>query len=311
MLAVLSLISAFTAKGNFGCVEGQVLYVPKVEAAARTTSSPLNVPGIKLSLISETGETTTATTNESGSFHFPHPKFGTYKLEFNGPGGRHFSTRLSVSPRNPTWAMSLRICELTVGDKPSLKLEIRPIPNPGLRRKLLSMVAEDQAVRHRWIAADATKPHPEMMAEMEALNSKHITNLRAWVQKLGWLGPNLVGEDGANAAFILIQHAAPKTQIAWYPLVELAFKRHLFRPEDFAMFTDRVLLAKGKKQRYGTVAMSLEKWKDGVPILEPIENPESIDHLRASVGLMPLAEYIEMLKKMYQSPRKSLELPKS
>ena len=198
MLAVLSLISAFTAKGNFGCVEGQVLYVPKVEAAARTTSSPLNVPGIKLSLISETGETTTATTNESGSFHFPHPKFGTYKLEFNGPGGRHFSTRLSVSPRNPTWAMSLRICELTVGDKPSLKLEIRPIPNPGLRRKLLSMVAEDQAVRHRWIAADATKPHPEMMAEMEALNSKHITNLRAWVQKLGWLGPNLVGEDGAN-----------------------------------------------------------------------------------------------------------------
>lgn len=55
--------------------------------------------------------------------------------------------------------------------------------------------------------------------------------------------------------------------------------------QDLAYLTDRVLLAEGQPQEYGTQV------RDGRP--RELRAPESVDERRAAVGLEPLAAYLE------------------
>lgn len=53
------------------------------------------------------------------------------------------------------------------------------------------------------------------------------------------------------------------------------------------MLTDRMLLAQGKPQRYGSQFLI----KDGVPTLHPTEDRVGLDARRAAMGLAPIADY--------------------
>ena len=62
-----------------------------------------------------------------------------------------------------------------------------------------------------------------------------------------------------------------------------------------ALLTDRVLLARGKPQRYGT---QLEGGM-GAPLrLRPVEDPAGVDGRRAAMHLMPEATYLCAMQKM-------------
>ena len=57
-----------------------------------------------------------------------------------------------------------------------------------------------------------------------------------------------------------------------------------------------MLVGEGKPQVYGT---QVKEWKGKEPVLQPIEDEANVDKRRAEVGLFPLSEYRELLKKMY------------
>jgi hypothetical protein len=65
--------------------------------------------------------------------------------------------------------------------------------------------------------------------------------------------------------------------------------------QNIAYLTDRVLLAEGKKQLYGT-QFTREK---GELQPRPIEDAAHVDQRRAEAGLPPLAEYAAELAKLY------------
>jgi hypothetical protein len=64
---------------------------------------------------------------------------------------------------------------------------------------------------------------------------------------------------------------------------------------NLAYLTDRVLLAEGKKQIYGTQYHTV----DGKMEPKPLEDPENVDRRRAEAGLEPLAEYARQLAEVY------------
>jgi hypothetical protein len=71
--------------------------------------------------------------------------------------------------------------------------------------------------------------------------------------------------------------------------------------QDFAYLTDRVLLAEGKQQLYGT-QFTLEKGKCKP---RPLEDEANVDKRRAAVGLPPLAVYLKQAEAFYTgSPKK-------
>jgi hypothetical protein len=69
------------------------------------------------------------------------------------------------------------------------------------------------------------------------------------------------------------------------------------------MLEDRVLVRKGKKQIYGTQVHSGPD-TGGKMVLDPIQDEAQVDERRASVGLMPLKEYLKHFGMEYHPPRR-------
>jgi len=104
---------------------------------------------------------------------------------------------------------------------------------------------------------------------------------------VGWPGRTLVGEDGAHAAWLLAQHAAPQRQQEFLELLRAAVEAGEASVTDQAYLEDRVRVHEGQAQRYGTQFIHDEQALRP----QPIEDPENLDQRRAEVGLGPFAEY--------------------
>jgi hypothetical protein len=166
---------------------------------------------------------------------------------------------------------------------------------PQLRRELLAMVEADQAGRKQLMALE--RGSPEAMAlskELIDLDKQHTQALKVAVAKYGWPGKSMVGEDGAQAAWLLVQHADLDVafQKQALALMEPMVASGEVTAANYAYLYDRVAVAEKRPQRYGT-----QFGDQGEP--EPIEDEAHVDERRKQVGLGTMAEYREQMRKMY------------
>lgn len=100
----------------------------------------------------------------------------------------------------------------------------------------------------------------------------------------------------AWTAFLVLQHADTGTQRKYLPLLRDAVRRKDALGSHLAMLEDRVRVADGKPQLYGTQL-------GGAPLrFDPIEDEAHVDERRAGVGLPPMAEYARMFGASYTPP---------
>ncbi|MBS0204248.1 MAG: hypothetical protein JSS49_15200 [Planctomycetes bacterium] len=194
-----------------------------------------------------------------------------------------------------------------------------PVKQPELRRELLRRTKADQEAREAWVqwmkvrgssgvVVQATLSKEEQVeleavtAKMKAVDEDNTKWLKGVVERGGWPSNTQAGKDGANAAWLLVQHADsdPKFQRRCLDLMTKLPKDEVSQ-SNLAYLTDRVLLAEGKKQLYGTQFTSVDgMWKP-----RPLEDEANVDKRRAEVGLPPLAEYSRLLEQQYgNSPKK-------
>jgi len=173
------------------------------------------------------------------------------------------------------------------------------VGNPSLRKELLKRLEKDQAIRNEIIAKGAFKPGTALFNRMISIDAENTAWMKTIVEKYGWPGPELVGKDGTEAAFLLVQHAEHGFQKEMLPLVRDAYRANKLKGEDYALLLDRVLVGDGKPPVYGTQAKSIDKWNGHEPVFDPIEDEANVDRRRAEVGLPPMAEYAKVLKEMY------------
>jgi len=170
---------------------------------------------------------------------------------------------------------------------------------PALRAELLSMFDADQAAQQSVIhAGDDKQAAAEQLRE---LNARHLQRLKAIIGEHGWPGTDLVGEDGAHAAWLLVQHmdADPAFQERCLELLKVAVKGGRASGKDLAYLTDRVRVAQGQPQTYGT-----QFRQDGeFTVLAPVEDPEGLDRRRAELGLPTMDEYYRMMRETYPGIR--------
>ena len=169
------------------------------------------------------------------------------------------------------------------------------VKKPALRRELLKRVEQDQAIRNELTNKGLEIPDRAILARMQAIDTSNTERMRTIVRHYGWPNPQLVGKDGTDAAFLLIQHANLAFQKEMLPLVEKAYRQGELSGQSYALLLDRVLVGEGKRQVYGTQAKL--KGKEFVP--DPIEDEPNVDKRRAEVGLPPLSEYLKVLKREY------------
>ena len=200
---------------------------------------------------------------------------------------------------------SLCLLLLLLGNTQAQEAGNPSVKEPGLRQELLKRVEQDQSIRNELIRKGVERPDPDVLARMRAIDTSNTERVRAIVRQHGWPSPELVGRDGAEAAFLIVQHSDLAFQKEMLPLVEKAYRSGGLAGQSYALLLDRVLVGEGKPQVYGTQAKRFEEWKGEEVALEPIEDEANVDKRRAEVGLFPLAEYREMLKRMYLTQGKS------
>src|SRR5262249_49615771 len=126
---------------------------------------------------------------------------------------------------------------------------------------------------------------------MEDVHLAMPGNLRESFAQHGWPGRSMVGEDGADAAWVIVQHAIglPAFQRCCLGLLQDAASQGqvpLWQP---AYLLDRIRVFEGKPQVYGTQFDFDENGEIGS---NPVEDPAGLNARRAAVGLDSIEERI-------------------
>ena len=134
--------------------------------------------------------------------------------------------------------------------------------------------------------------------KLEAIDRKNTARLKEIVDQHGWPGKSLVGAAGAQDAWLLVQHADrdPAFQKRCLELMTPLVAQGEVSAVNVAYLTDRVRVAEGKPQVYGTQF----RQADGKMEPSPIEDEARVDERRKSVGLPPLAQYRKQLEEVYR-----------
>ncbi len=101
-----------------------------------------------------------------------------------------------------------------------------------------------------------------------------------------WPGRRLVGEDGERAAWLICQLADADLQRRAIEHLEAAVDSGDADPSHYACLVDRIRMAEGRPQVFGSQFVAAG---DGTLGPWPIEEPLGVDERRRRVGLEPLA----------------------
>lgn len=157
-----------------------------------------------------------------------------------------------------------------------------------LKDRLLALAARDERVRAK-LEADGSLflgYHPRM----EAVHRENAADLRAIMDEHGWPTEALVGPDGAQAAWLVLQYAIsdPGFMRHCRALMDEASSSGPVPRWQFAYLDDRIRVFEGKAQRFGTQFILRP---DG-PELNLLEDPHRVDAWRRAVGLGPVSEVL-------------------
>jgi hypothetical protein len=148
-----------------------------------------------------------------------------------------------------------------------------------LRDELVAMLDE-----HRQIAA---LPRDDARRAVEQRHADRIWTILDDYET--WPGRRLVGDDGARAAWLIVQESIedPGLQRRCLELLEIAVDSGDAEPQHYALLLDRVRMADGLPQIYGSQFVtardgSLEPW--------PVDDVAALDDRRRRVGLPPFSQ---------------------
>ncbi len=148
------------------------------------------------------------------------------------------------------------------------------------------MRAEDGRVRQE--SLDSGQLGAAYVPQMEAVHIRNAVRLRELIAVHGWPDEAIAGKEGAEAAWLIVQHAIgePEFQREMLRLLRACAGAKRVPLWHVAYLEDRIAMYEGRPQRYGT------QWMDD-PVdgrIRPwsLADPDRVNELRATVGLGPL-----------------------
>jgi hypothetical protein len=174
-----------------------------------------------------------------------------------------------------------------------------------LRVELLAMKAEDLRVREALLACgELSGPYAP---QMEVVHKRNAEQLRKIIKIHGWPAEDVAGVDGAEAAWLIAQHAIgePGFQKHALTLLESCAAAGRVPGWQAAYLKDRIAMCDGEAQMYGT--QSLDDPRDGRSRPWRLADPEHVNSRRAEVGLPPLGPVAELGPELSPAERKPIE----
>jgi 23S rRNA (guanosine2251-2'-O)-methyltransferase len=184
------------------------------------------------------------------------------------------------------------------------------VRDPALRDELIAMAERELAAADAFFARVAAEPalEAELDRRLGGPITPLITALAAWDEAPpeaatllgvneanatrlgelladGWPGLRRVGPDGADAAWLLAQHAdrANDVRRAWLPALEEAVATGDADPRHLASLTDRIAAVAREPQTYGEVRLLAADGEPEFPL--PLLDAGKLEARRAAIGL--------------------------
>ncbi|NQY31422.1 MAG: hypothetical protein HRT69_18395 [Flavobacteriaceae bacterium] len=126
--------------------------------------------------------------------------------------------------------------------------------------------------------------------KIHKIDSINLIKTKKILDERGWLGTEIIGNQGNITLFLIIQHSELETQEKYLPILREAVKKGKAKASHLALLDDRVSLSKRNKQIYGS-QVGQDK-KTGSPYVLPLIDPDNVDKRRADVGLGDMQSYL-------------------
>jgi hypothetical protein len=177
--------------------------------------------------------------------------------------------------------------------------------NEQLRQELVAMRAEDTRVREELLASGELGG--AYVPRMEEVHRRNAARLRQLIELHGWPAEDIAGKDGAQAAWLITQHAIgePEFQRHALTLLWVCTSEGRVPAWNAAYLEDRIAMHEGRPQRYGSQWM--DDPRDGRIRPWTLAEPRRVNELRAEVGLEPLRPIPEPGPNLPEEKREELE----
>lgn len=166
--------------------------------------------------------------------------------------------------------------------------------------ELLAKEINEMAQRDQKMRAEVEKG-----AEWDsAIDIENTARLKQIVAQYGWPTIELVGEKASYNAWLLVQHADKDRAFQRHVLDLIKAARKLkpdsINSKNIAYLTDRLLVAEGKEQEFGTQFYITNEEK---LVPSPIRDRENVNKRREEYGLYPIERDLEDAEH-YLAPKK-------
>ena len=134
----------------------------------------------------------------------------------------------------------------------------------------------------------------EVQGQQEIYERNHAINerkVKVLLDKYGWPGKDIIGEQGNWTICNVIQHSDNEIRIKYLPMIKQAVKDKKLHPRFLVRTEDRIATERGDLQIYGgqmkyyPETKSFNVW--------PVYDPVNIDKRRAEIGLEPISEFLK------------------
>jgi predicted amidohydrolase len=159
----------------------------------------------------------------------------------------------------------------------------KPVSDPALQKELLELREKDQG------ALLAHLPEHELR-EIQHANQARLQEI---LRKRGWPSLSAVGNDAAQGAWLIVQHA--DDDLPWQrevlAMMQAKLPRGEARKQDIAYLSDRIAVNEHRQQTYGTQGRCVAKaeWKPFDMV-----DPEHVAERRAEMEMIPMENYLTM-----------------
>lgn len=165
-----------------------------------------------------------------------------------------------------------------------------------LKTEINKYAIQDQYIRNLSIKFPKIK---ELCSEVMYQDSLSKDFVKKVLKKYGWPSINLVGEESSHNFWLLVQHMDKDSSLQKKALILLkkAVDRKEASSKDLAYLEDRILIAEGKKQIYGT-QFKIEK---GKLVMSPTGDIDGLKDRRKKMNLPSTDDQLNELKENYKN----------
>ena len=123
--------------------------------------------------------------------------------------------------------------------------------------------------------------------------------LKGIIDKYGFPNYDIVGQEGSNNFWLLVQHQDrnPTFQDSVLVKMKIQVDANKASIRNYAYLVDRVKVNTGQKQVYGTQMKLNSEQSSYIP--KSVIDPDKLNERRASVGLGTIESYIEIMNTRY------------